>query len=791
MGLKNWYHDRQVPARGSQSAETSRSLVPAGSRNAGVSGNVIPHNGVPPQQYMTNSPDVLAASAAQKSFRAGPDAYKSLPQGVIPSRAPRTRFYDPLSLMYATGYKDRRFSISYDALRRVSYQLGLISAIITTRVNQVASFAQPYRENKQVGFHIRFKDDSRLPTESEKVAFRRVEQMVLEAGFGPNPYTKIPREGFRDFLKKITRDSLTFDQLCFEVIPDTKGRPYEFRAVDASTIRLAATYDGRKPYEKGKPFRGDQFSERWKKVYGREYEEEMQKIHTVQVMHGRIENIYTYYDLAFALRNPRSDIWTNGYGFSETEQSLQSVLGMIWGETYNRKIFSNGSQPKGIINLKGDDISPEELESFRRAWHAQVAGVENCVAGTTTIKVEGEGLVQIEEFLGEAVEKKARIWAGDEFVDGLVYRTREPKELCITVLENNVVLHTSPDHKIRVISKGEMCWKKQEELTLGSVVVVDKDFTREMDNALPISGTMHPEDSIDFHEELGVYCTRVKGLMRTGRELQMYDVSMERDDHLFVGNGVVISNSWRTPILQAEAVEYQSFQQTNREMEFSKWLAYLSRIVCSVFQIDPVEVYVEDSGGATGRTPMFESKNEWKIKHSKDKGLRPLLKFIAEVINKYIIDPLDSTLMIDFVGLDELTEPDRVELIQKKCTTYKTINEVRAEEGLDPIPGGDIVMNAMYVQAYQLEKQMQPGFDRELNPWTTTGDGAPLDYGESPAIPLYMQAGHDMTPKPAAPGMPPPGGMPPEGAPPPGGALPPPPMGGGGMPPGGGGMPPQ
>lgn len=2086
MGLRNWYHDKQTPARGSRSTsmspQASRPLVSATIRNPGVQGSMIPHQGVPPQAFA--HPDILSANAAQKSFRAGPEAFKSLPQGVIPSRAPRTRFYDPLSLMYATGYKDRRFSISYDALRRVSYQLGLISAIITTRVNQVASFAQPYRENKQVGFHVRFKDDSRLPTESEKMAFRRLEQMVLECGFGSNPYTKIPREGFRDFLKKIVRDSLVFDQLClmpgtwieladgtgipvedieggmkvrthtgqvrevlhrtarlytgemirlkvrgqtieatpghpfliskrsslkgnkvelhdpewivasdisledyityprpkleedenlvirvfgktprkyptgdleavarqagvhrqtayqilagfykkegdavervlriaeeqgvrleakriheeetkltsnwgrflglyvaeghvqastvrltfhqdrvdlkdfvcnfaeslgitasiveceerqgvtvmlsckvladflvencstgssqkrvpsflfcatreikdaflygylegdghfgssyasynttsrnlftglrvlfadrgiyvgetkikpfrenwseqyggrisgsayhafaeacgfpvvkknkavrmyicdehylyvkvgelsrfrvkdqpvfnmeveedhsyiaegicshncFEIIPDTKGRPYEFRGVDASTIRLASTYDGRKPYEKGKPFRADQFSERWKKVYGREYEEEMQKIHTVQVMHGRIENIYTFYDMAFALRNPRSDIWVNGYGFclhpetmvtttqgmipveklvqrefevqlgswhlpafafktqkrpvyeleftdgrkikaspehrfyvldekgffdwkelkdvrpndvvacdcepieggipcgrfefekdpsnkhgnpkpwvlenadsdlwevvgwmcgdghfrvrclnscefalcydssegwiaqkhlailekyglptplyeredglleikfchmgfttwlkqevgkpptmkgvkanqlpgrvftlpkedriaflrglfsadghrgasdtphiggtdeglqadtqrllwtlgirskwthgrihktindvkyeysgeyddgklwvydkvpfyemigfmqphkqpilsnyqgtradvvgksfgkrcaqvmknegvvdrrirglleepprwgvtrswlrnkmisndmdphgffpelrwhhgfvksvvdlheevemydlsvddefhgfvaegaivhnSEIEQSLQSVLGMIWGETYNRKIFcvfnglvntkagliriedlyeeykddvfeiyngqqyvaakvfqtghrdvvrtklwngleiktspehrfyvipresedgqpewrkqkelkqgdfalvgyhrseghlfddeerakrklhirdyetnvnwgrnwypklemlkdpafwemigfalgdghwsgvfmgegkiqvfphhtrdqelfepflntiekygihghqatvaksrecsdgeygypyihinhkefvrwmldlgfrpssegkripdilyqmpayvreallrgifsadghshkhctgyktptthssddrlrqdilmclwsvgvaanesgkgwgqsrkgeirvqdigafvervgylqtyknegiersekskdrwdqlhpslcveiakkfqshpkwsevlsknercvvnrvarggsrmsrpraiqllkrfsleiprslnfcqvpidvldieavdteimhdlevfneehlwlanhiavhnSQGSNPKGIISIKGDDISPEQLESFRRQWHSQVAGVENCIDGGTRICTENDGLVRIDEFLGNLEEKEARIWAGDAFVDGLVYRTKEPKNLCMTMLSCNAFLQTSPDHKFRVIEDGELVWKRQRNLTLGTRVVVDNKFLGDSFNhPRRIKTSRPPLPSEDFDESVGLHFSRVTALEWSNRKVPMFDVSMNRPDHLFVGDGVILSNSWRTPILQAESVQYQSFQQTNREMEFSKWLAYLSRIVCSVFQIDPVEVYVEDSGGATGRTPMFESKNEWKIKHSKDKGLRPLLKFVASVLNKYIIDPLDSTLMLDFVGLDELTEPDRVELIQKKCTTFKTVNEVRAEEGLDPIPGGNIVMNAMYVQAYQLEKQMQPGYDQELNPWTTTGDGVPLDYGESPAVPLYLQAGHDMSPKPAMPGMPPGGKQPP------GGVMPPPPMGGGGMPPGGAGAPPQ
>ena len=47
-------------------------------------------------------------------------------------------------------------------------------------------------------------------------------------------------DDFDTFIRKITRDSLTYDQMCFEIIPDRKGRPAEIVAVDAATIRAAS-----------------------------------------------------------------------------------------------------------------------------------------------------------------------------------------------------------------------------------------------------------------------------------------------------------------------------------------------------------------------------------------------------------------------------------------------------------------------------------------------------------------------------------------------------------------------
>lgn len=539
-----------------------------------------------------------------------PSFWKSLPRELESVRAPRVRFNDPLSLVNATGYKDRRYSLSYDVIRRVCQQLSYVGAIIGVRVNQVASFARPFRDNQQIGFQIKFKNDIKIPNEEEKSAIQEAEQFVLNCGWGAlnsNPYAPQPRDNFRNFLGKIVRDSLRYDQCNFEVIPDSSGRPAEFRAVDASTIRLAATYDGYRGQDM-RSFQGREFADHWQKEYGQDFELDGHGIHTVQTIYGRIENIFTYQDLAFCMRNARTDLWANGYGLAEIEVALGAVTRLLWAEEYNAKQFTNGSMVDKILNLKTDDIDPAILETFKRNWVANVRGVENAFSLP---------MLQIPE-------------------------------------------------GIEVIN------------------------------------------------------------LRTGRN----------------------------------------------EMEYEKWINYLMNIIAGVYQIDPSEVsfdIVSKGGGGGGIN--IESKGEWKLKHSKDKGLRPLLVSIAEWLNTYVIDPLDSRLYLDFVGLDQMSPQDRLSHLKDEVTHYKTVNEVRQEMGLDPKPGCDIIKDPTIFQAMQAAEQdeKQKSATSPFSPWRTSGDHPELDYGQAEPVPLYLQSGDALLDdSPAGPPGGDDGGMPPgmDGMPP-------------------------
>lgn len=150
---------------------------------------------------------------------------------------------------------------------------------------------------------------------------------------------------------------------------------------------------------------------------------------------------------------------------------------------------------------------------------------------------------------------------------------------------------------------------------------------------------------------------------------------------------------------------------------FEKWLNYLINVLCANFGIDPAEINFPNRGGATGSkgNSLQEASKKETSQLSKDKGLAPIMNFLEDVINRNIMPYLEGgKYSFRFVGDSTEAELKSLEILSKETEVYKTINEARAEKGLEPIEGGDIIMQAIHVQRLgqifqqeQLERQMQ------------------------------------------------------------------------------------
>jgi hypothetical protein len=468
------------------------------------------------------------------------------------ARGPKAVFYDPLSLQYALGYKDRRFSLTYDTLRRIAHQVSVIASIINTRIAQVSAFSDPYRQTKSLGFQIKHKSPDHMTTDSEREFIERLEMFVATCGEPgkTNPYSRMKRPKFESFIKMIVRDTLVYDQLGFEIIPRRNGIPFEFWPLDAATLRLASpdrdvgmqfSYHHRNPI--AATFQPHRFANLYEgQSYG-DWTASGRPVRYVQIVNGQIENVFTDAEVAFGIRNPRTDIYIQGYGYGELEQLITIVTGILYAEEYNRRFFTQGAHPKGLLNFKGDNWTPDQLEAFKRQWVSQIAGTEN---------------------------------------------------------------------------------------------------------------------------------------------------------------------AWKTPITQSEGIEWVDLQRSNQEMGFQGWLEYLLKITCGVFLIDPAEINFDLHGGVQ-QTPLFESSQEWKLKASRDRGLKPLLKFIAGMINEHVIDRIDDHFAFEFAGLDELTEQEKHELLKDQLGSYLTLNEVRRQLDLQEIPGGigEVPLNPTLVQLLQMQQQRE------------------------------------------------------------------------------------
>ncbi len=168
-----------------------------------------------------------------------------------------------------------------------------------------------------------------------------------------------------------------------------------------------------------------------------------------------------------------------------------------------------------------------------------------------------------------------------------------------------------------------------------------------------------------------------------------------------------VFNAWKVPILQSDQMEWIDLQKNNRDMEFSHWQEYLIKLTCAIYKIDPSEIGFPMQGSSDSK-PLFEANNEAKLKYSKDKGLKPTLKFIESKINKFIVNPLNPEFEFIFVGVDSETEEKEVELAIKEMK-YKGLKEVRRSRGLsDTIDKDDIILDPAWIQLEQMTQFGSP-----------------------------------------------------------------------------------
>lgn len=416
---------------------------------------------------------------------------------------------DPLEFSQSLGYRNKAINISYDVLRRMAHT-PIINAIIKTRINQIAAFAEPQRDRYSLGFIITKKDkigEVKL-TKAEQKTANDIADIVMRCGVR-NSWSN---DDFDTFVRKCIKDSMTYDQMNFETITDKRGKLYEFTAVDASTIRLSESLDD-DSYKESRRGENKEI-----KGYFPSY---------VQIYNGVVKNEFYPWEMCFGVRNPDTSIYNYGYGVSEIEELINVITAMLWSDDYNRRFFSQGSAPKGIIRVDSS-ISPQKLQEFKQQWQAMITGVYN---------------------------------------------------------------------------------------------------------------------------------------------------------------------AWKTPVMEAGKMDFINLQTNNRDMEYSKWNEYLIKVACSVFSINPEEVGF--AGTSSNSSTVFESNNEAKLKHSQDKGLYPILKFLQSRINRYIIDKINPEYCLRFVGYDAMTRAEEIDIIIKKANNIITLDEAREELGYKPLKQKGVSDNIM------------------------------------------------------------------------------------------------
>ena len=263
-------------------------------------------------------------------------------------------------IFVTTNYKEKENKLSFELLEKVALEVAPISNIISTRIDQVGAFTSRSRyATDGVGFKVVLKDSNEDPTEEQEKTIDLIEKFIENCGLGKDP----KRDDFGTFIKKIIRDSLTYDQVNFELEYDVTGQYIQaFEAVDAATIKPALEDTNLK-------------ESAYDDIDVREGEE----LSYVQVIDGKIVAGFTADEMAFAVRNPRTNVKAQPYGLSEIETIVRQLTSYLEAEDYNMRFFQQGGMTKGILNIKGEKNGPapgdrQTLESFKRQWRTQVTG---------------------------------------------------------------------------------------------------------------------------------------------------------------------------------------------------------------------------------------------------------------------------------------------------------------------------------------------------------------------------------------------------------------------------------
>lgn len=278
-------------------------------------------------------------------------------------------FFDPNDLSgNGKGFKDSKGILSFEVLRRMG-NIHIIRSIVNTRIEQIQNFLHFSEDDQKEGFTIRkktslFKEEKKEILSAEKKKIEEIVEFLMNSGFNEK-WDNI--DDFQTFVRKIAFDSLTLDQLAFEVVRDKGWNIKKYRAVDASLIRFLDSVDP-KQRERLEDYRFKGYLPRFCMTWDEQ----------ILINPTTKEPILYYpWELGFGIRNKSSDIRKNGYGTSELEILVELITGVLWSIQYNMNNFSIGSTPKGFINVKNANISDSNLNEFRQAWSQMMTGVRN------------------------------------------------------------------------------------------------------------------------------------------------------------------------------------------------------------------------------------------------------------------------------------------------------------------------------------------------------------------------------------------------------------------------------
>jgi hypothetical protein len=215
-----------------------------------------------------------------------------------------------------------------------------------------------------------------------------------------------------------------------------------------------------------------------------------------------------------------------------------------------------------------------------------------------------------------------------------------------------------------------------------------------------------------------------------------------------LGEAGGIGNNWRLPVIASDmdkqfgdAFDIKSIKlrESPKDMLFDNLFHVLCTLKCAAYGCHPSVINMTMDSGSSSNP--FSSHNPVdEIEFSKEHGFLPDLMGLCEWFTQELIKPTYDDLKVMIVGLDAMSEKDKLDLDIQRVSKYITKNQQRVKDNDEPM-GFWVATKEEYDALSDEDKQK---FDS--NPWNYPADAPIPTYLTSLAAKQQMEQQQAMMP---------------------------------------------
>lgn len=573
---------------------------------------------------------------------------------------------DPSYQVYSAGWKEKPARLNDGHLRQMSYQDSVICAVIQTRQNQVANHSKLVKSEKERGWMVCLRDEEALLEKiKEELKLEMQAEKMAAAGMGPED---VPADGEAN----VVSDSMTTDSSADDFNKADVPTSEDVGQAEEDEMTLEDDSDSSDPNSASKE---DDDVEEYNFELERKAREKLE-----QQFKDAKKKVQDYV-LNCGLTENRP--------FETKKWNFDSAL-RAWVRdtlTYDKyateMVPDNAGRVHHWFPIDGSTIkyASNRLKDYRQLAenfiNLDILYPEN--------QVEAIEKQKVLELKPELIEKNAYKYV--QVIRGKIERAYTEDELKLGI--RNITTD--------IYSNGYGVAELEVLISL-------------------VTGHLNAE----FYNQ--AYFTQgfsAKGILHIKAPLNRRKVETVRQQWQHMLKGA--RNSFQTPIFAGmEDVAWIPLTQNHNDIGFEGWMRYLVKMICAIYQIDPSEIGIGFKEEGTGGGGLGGDNTKEKMDQSKDKGLYPLLRHIENYMNEQIIKPFDSRFLIKFCGVTSETRDESVKRQDLERKFKKTVNEIRAEDGLPPLPGmDDFIAGPEYASWYgqfskKAEEQQQQANDAAM-----------------------------------------------------------------------------